>query len=389
MTGLASRGLITETSNGQRLCVWNMCVPLSSAPAPRQMEGKRVGWATCLLWRPDQTDGSATPGRFDGFRFDGTTSMLYHDHGINRSFRSVCGQGKWRGRMCERSLLSGWQQQDLTALLLLRKIHFSNPCSMNGPQRALALSHSTSTSKHPPINCLSTTTLGNFHTHTHTHTQTHTHIYTHSHTHTHNLTQPHTHTHTTTPAVETTTSTFRSTATWMQRCTLCWQTSSSTSQGCVARVCTPSMCAPLRLPCTHACVHVCMCALICPGLADFQTCRTLLLAQTLPAPSAAHTRAHTHTHTQAHAHMHMHMHMHTHAHAHTHTHARTHARTPQGLSIAEDVSGMPGLGRPVAEGGVGFDYRLGMAIPDQWIKLVRGPAIPWPRWPSAIAFEAS
>ena len=24
--------------------------------------------------------------RFDGFRFDGVTSMLYHDHGINRSF---------------------------------------------------------------------------------------------------------------------------------------------------------------------------------------------------------------------------------------------------------------------------------------------------------------
>jgi len=29
-------------------------------------------------------------GRFDGFRFDGVTSMLYWDHGLNRSFRCVC-----------------------------------------------------------------------------------------------------------------------------------------------------------------------------------------------------------------------------------------------------------------------------------------------------------
>ena len=41
------------------------------------------------------------------------------------------------------------------------------------------------------------------------------------------------------------------------------------------------------------------------------------------------------------------------------------------LSIAEDVSGMPALGRPVAEGGLGFDFRLGMAIPDLWIDLLK------------------
>ncbi len=41
------------------------------------------------------------------------------------------------------------------------------------------------------------------------------------------------------------------------------------------------------------------------------------------------------------------------------------------LTIAEDVSGMPTLGRPVWEGGVGFDYRLGMAIPDKWIQLMK------------------
>eukprot|EP00871_Galdieria_phlegrea_P005356 jgi/Galph1/5821/GphlegSOOS_G4518.1 len=40
------------------------------------------------------------------------------------------------------------------------------------------------------------------------------------------------------------------------------------------------------------------------------------------------------------------------------------------LSIAEDVSGMPTLCRPVDEGGIGFDYRLGMGIPDMWIDLV-------------------
>jgi 1,4-alpha-glucan branching enzyme len=32
---------------------------------------------------------------------------------------------------------------------------------------------------------------------------------------------------------------------------------------------------------------------------------------------------------------------------------------------------MPGSCRPVAEGGIGFDYRLGMAIPDTWIKLLK------------------
>ena len=40
-------------------------------------------------------------------------------------------------------------------------------------------------------------------------------------------------------------------------------------------------------------------------------------------------------------------------------------------SIAEDVTGMPGLAYPVKEGGIGFDYRLGMGIPDFWIKLLK------------------
>ncbi|KAJ2514792.1 alpha-1,4-glucan branching enzyme [Coemansia sp. RSA 1939] len=41
------------------------------------------------------------------------------------------------------------------------------------------------------------------------------------------------------------------------------------------------------------------------------------------------------------------------------------------VTVAEDVSGMPALCRPVSEGGVGFDYRLTMSIPDMWIKLLK------------------
>ena len=48
-----------------------------------------------------------------------------------------------------------------------------------------------------------------------------------------------------------------------------------------------------------------------------------------------------------------------------------HKLYPNVITIAEDVSGMPTLCRPVAEGGVGFDYRLSMAIPDMWIKLLK------------------
>lgn len=43
----------------------------------------------------------------------------------------------------------------------------------------------------------------------------------------------------------------------------------------------------------------------------------------------------------------------------------------QAVTIAEDVSGMPALCRPVQEGGVGFDYRLAMGLPDQWINLLK------------------
>jgi len=48
-----------------------------------------------------------------------------------------------------------------------------------------------------------------------------------------------------------------------------------------------------------------------------------------------------------------------------------HAVKPDAITIAEDVSGMPGLARPVDEGGLGFDYRLAMGVPDNWIKLLK------------------
>ena len=48
-----------------------------------------------------------------------------------------------------------------------------------------------------------------------------------------------------------------------------------------------------------------------------------------------------------------------------------HTLFPFCITIAEDVSGMPLLCIPTSKGGVGFDYRLSMAIPDMWIKLLK------------------
>ncbi len=44
---------------------------------------------------------------------------------------------------------------------------------------------------------------------------------------------------------------------------------------------------------------------------------------------------------------------------------------PEAITIAEDMSGMPGMCLPIEEGGIGFDYRLGMGLPDMWIHLLR------------------
>ncbi|ERE74719.1 1,4-alpha-glucan-branching enzyme [Cricetulus griseus] len=48
-----------------------------------------------------------------------------------------------------------------------------------------------------------------------------------------------------------------------------------------------------------------------------------------------------------------------------------HTLYPDSITIAEDVSGMPALCSPTAQGGGGFDYRLAMAIPDKWIQLLK------------------
>ncbi len=48
-----------------------------------------------------------------------------------------------------------------------------------------------------------------------------------------------------------------------------------------------------------------------------------------------------------------------------------HSVRPDAVTIAEDMSGMPGLSAPAVAEGVGFDYRLAMGIPDYWIKLIK------------------
>ena len=56
-----------------------------------------------------------------------------------------------------------------------------------------------------------------------------------------------------------------------------------------------------------------------------------------------------------------------------------HTLRPDARTIAEDVSGMPGLAAPLAAGGYGFDYRFAMGVPDNWIKLIK--EVPDEDWP--------
>lgn len=44
---------------------------------------------------------------------------------------------------------------------------------------------------------------------------------------------------------------------------------------------------------------------------------------------------------------------------------------PESITVAEDVSGFPGIARSIHDGGVGFDYRLNMYVPDLWIKMLK------------------
>ena len=48
-----------------------------------------------------------------------------------------------------------------------------------------------------------------------------------------------------------------------------------------------------------------------------------------------------------------------------------HEVKPNAITIAEEVSGMPGLASKVEDGGIGFNYRMAMGIPDFWIKLIK------------------
>ena len=48
-----------------------------------------------------------------------------------------------------------------------------------------------------------------------------------------------------------------------------------------------------------------------------------------------------------------------------------HQINPEVITIAEDVSGMPGLCLTVEQGGFGFDYRLNMSVSDKWIQLLK------------------
>ena len=48
-----------------------------------------------------------------------------------------------------------------------------------------------------------------------------------------------------------------------------------------------------------------------------------------------------------------------------------HEINPHVLSIAEEMSGLPGLAAPLSSGGLGFDYRMSMGVPDLWIKLIK------------------
>jgi 1,4-alpha-glucan branching enzyme len=48
-----------------------------------------------------------------------------------------------------------------------------------------------------------------------------------------------------------------------------------------------------------------------------------------------------------------------------------HSFKPGAITIAEEMSGMPGIAAPLVKKGYGFDFRLSMGVPDYWIKLVK------------------
>jgi 1,4-alpha-glucan branching enzyme len=56
-----------------------------------------------------------------------------------------------------------------------------------------------------------------------------------------------------------------------------------------------------------------------------------------------------------------------------------HHLRPDAITIAEDISGMPGLATSQEQGGTGFDFRFAMGVPDYWIRLTKD--IPDEDWP--------
>ncbi len=57
-----------------------------------------------------------------------------------------------------------------------------------------------------------------------------------------------------------------------------------------------------------------------------------------------------------------------------------HEIDPRALTVAEDMSGMPGMCLPIKDGGLGFDYRLAMGEPDLWIRLLKQRDESWSMW---------
>jgi 1,4-alpha-glucan branching enzyme len=59
---------------------------------------------------------------------------------------------------------------------------------------------------------------------------------------------------------------------------------------------------------------------------------------------------------------------------------------PGSITIAEEMSGMPGLAYPLEKGGYGFDFRMAMGVPDYWIKIIK--ELPDESWNvSALYYE--
>lgn len=65
-----------------------------------------------------------------------------------------------------------------------------------------------------------------------------------------------------------------------------------------------------------------------------------------------------------------------------------HSVNPNAILIGEDMSALPGLCLPVEDGGLGFDYRLAMGIPDMWVRLLEN--VPDEAWDlNQIYYELS